>query len=87
MKTILFVALLAGCGVEETSVCTTTLWAERPYSGPIILGQQNPRTEIYAAEVTVREVEGSPCEAEAALTKKQRPMAWTHDCGCEKTSP
>ncbi|MGN6103729.1 MAG: hypothetical protein ACTHU0_01365 [Kofleriaceae bacterium] len=80
-------AVCSSCALDEdpeATSCSTTLWAERPYTGPIVFGEANPRTEIYAAAVTVREIAGTPCAAEAALNRKEPPLAWSHACGCPK---
>ena len=59
-------------------------WAERPVEQlVIVVGRPVQTSELYAAKVTVREVDGSPCEAEAHLNEVERPAAWSHDCGCE----
>lgn len=81
---ILSLLLLAftGCLEPGVSTCTTTLWAERTPDVIVCTGGTCITREVYAAKITVRSVEGTPCEAEEYLAERERPLAWTHDCGC-----
>lgn len=88
MFLVAMVAMVA-CATDDGAAtsCTTTLLGERRYEGAYVIGEVNPRTEIYAAAVTERVIDGSACDAEDALNESEPPMAWSHACGCERTAP